>query len=197
MSIFYIQVISGLFALFFLSGVIIDHVRFGWFGKSLMHFYTMMAQLFLSVFVLTLNISFPRWTASSSLLMILSFELALILLLMSDRGEQKKQKRASTRIPIIGFLLAINFFEYHWIMFILYFLLIVTLLWILKDQFLSLWQMMLIAQCVLVPVFFNQFSPMVEWPPFWIWILLIAHSIFLRRFINAALIKIGNTDKIG
>jgi hypothetical protein len=190
MSMLYIQIFSIILALVFLAGTIVDYMRFGWFGKSLMSFYATMSQVFLSAFVFTLNIVFPRWQASSSLLMVVSFELALVLLLTADRGEHKKQKRASTRIPIIAFLLSINFFEYHWLMTLFFMLTILFVAWLIRQQQQYVWRSMLAAQLFLIPTIYPELNQ------YLLLGLVLAHFVFLRRCINASLIKTLIADKI-
>jgi hypothetical protein len=196
MSMLYIQIFSIVLALVFLAGTVIDNMRFGWFGKSLMNFYATMAQVFLSVFVFTLNIVFPKWQASSSLLTMLSFELAMLILLLSDRGEQRKQKKVSTRVPIIAILLSINFFEFHLAMCLFFMALILIVAWFLRLQQQYIWRSMLVAQIILLPTIFYSSVYLAKFNQFWVLLLALAHFVFLRRCINASLIKTMIADKI-
>jgi len=196
MSMLYIQIFSIVLALIILAGTVIDNMRFGWFGKSLMSFYATMAQVFLSVFVFALNIVFPKWQASSALLTMLSFELAILILLMADRGEQRKQKRASTRVPIIGFLLSINFFEFHWAISLAFMALIIFLAWFMRQQQQYVWRSMLFAQILLLPTIFYDLAYFAQFNQLWVLFLALGHFVFLRRCINASLIKTMIADKI-
>jgi hypothetical protein len=190
MSMLYIQIFSIIMALAILAGTIIDYMRFGWFGKSLMFFYTTMSQVFLSVFVLSYNLIFPRWQGSSSLLVALSFELAFVILLCSAGGEQTKQKRASTRIPIIAGLLAINFFDFHQAILSLFIASIILIAWYIRQSHQYTWRSMLMAQLFIIPTIFLEFHQMATV------LLTFGHFIFLRRCINASLIKTVIADKI-